>query len=310
MNDVSNKIKLLSRKSLFKPITDVTLIWLIIFIASALSLFTENVYIYMILILVNISQFLSLTVIGHDGLHSNLSVSKRLNKIFNDYFVIWPFFATTSVNKYNHLQHHSLHGSLNDPDLYKYSPKIYTFSEILVTIFSLNSIITSFSRILLPSQNVNKETKFLKKRSLLRYFPILFMNLIIICVFINKASIIDYLLLWTLPIFIASRLDSIRVFSEHHSNSNKLNEITRTFSPNLIEKIFLCPKNMNFHSVHHKWPNIPYYNLPEANEVLYRECFKNSKEPNIFSWQKSYSNYYLNKASERLKSRIKASFPS
>ena len=60
-----------------------------------------------------------------------------------------------------------------------------------------------------------------------------------------------------------------------------------TYKSNFLEKIFFAPKNMNFHMIHHLYPQIPYYNLKKADKIAYS---KRKNFPNLV-WRNSYLIY-------------------
>ena len=43
---------------------------------------------------------------------------------------------------------------------------------------------------------------------------------------------------------------------------------TRTTQPTWLERIFLAPKNVNYHIEHHFFPSVPFYRLPELHAIL------------------------------------------
>jgi hypothetical protein len=57
----------------------------------------------------------------------------------------------------------------------------------------------------------------------------------------------------------------IRSIAEHYSvkNDHVLNR-TRTTLPSLFEKMFIAPKNINYHLEHHLYPSVPFFRLPPA----------------------------------------------
>ena len=36
----------------------------------------------------------------------------------------------------------------------------------------------------------------------------------------------------------------------------------------MLERIFLAPKNVNYHIEHHFFPSVPFYRLPELHAIL------------------------------------------
>ena len=80
-----------------------------------------------------------------------------------------------------------------------------------------------------------------------------------------------YPLLWFVPVYGAFLLDNLRSFCEHsHPEADASADRHRliTYRSHPLERWLLAPMNMNFHTVHHLWPSIPYYRLPEADRLI------------------------------------------
>jgi fatty acid desaturase len=96
--------------------------------------------------------------------------------------------------------------------------------------------------------------------------------------------------LWLLPVFAFTFLmDNLRTFCEHsHPESDASADQHRLISylSHPVERWFISPMNMNLHAIHHLWPSIPYYNLPEATRRV-----RSSTQPNPLEWRTSYLKY-------------------
>jgi len=96
--------------------------------------------------------------------------------------------------------------------------------------------------------------------------------------------------LWLLPVYVFMYLgDNFRAFAEHsHPESDQQADTHRmvTFLSNPVERMLVAPMNMNYHTVHHLWPSIPYYNLPVAD----REIRARAQEMGL-EWRGSYFAY-------------------
>jgi fatty acid desaturase len=62
----------------------------------------------------------------------------------------------------------------------------------------------------------------------------------------------------------------IRSIAEHHAIDGRDNAypLTRTTEATWLERIFLAPKNVNYHIEHHFFPSVPFYRLPELHTIL------------------------------------------
>jgi fatty acid desaturase len=65
-----------------------------------------------------------------------------------------------------------------------------------------------------------------------------------------------------------------------------------TYTSTWLERQFFAPHNMNFHTAHHLWPSIPYYNLPEADRLIRARIEQGGPDDNLV-WRRSYVRYIL-----------------
>jgi len=83
--------------------------------------------------------------------------------------------------------------------------------------------------------------------------------------------------------------DNFRSFAEHsHPEEDQAADRHRliTYASNPLERMLLAPMNMNYHTAHHLWPSIPYYNLPEADQEI-----RQGAEATGIEWRGSYFAY-------------------
>lgn len=239
------------------------------------------------------TRFYALFIIGHDGLHRRLFKKRWVNDLWNDLFVLAPIFSITRMNRWNHMQHHSKLALPSDPDRYKYisTNKPSRFSVLLV-ITGIAYVVKAVKNVLIPNiQGPEGKSVPLKYSS--RDLLILGICQLML---IGGLSITigwwAYLVLWIIPVYVFTyTADIVRVFLEH---SMLTDDVTADKSKRLVtyvstpfERVFFAPMNMNFHSAHHLWPSIPYYNLPKADKYM-RDW---QKEGTGLYWRSSYIGY-------------------
>ncbi|HEV2170452.1 MAG TPA: fatty acid desaturase, partial [Candidatus Binatus sp.] len=92
-----------------------------------------------------------------------------------------------------------------------------------------------------------------------------------LAVIIYLHAFTGFLLFWIVPMFTwLVLIMRIRSIAEHHAIDKPENEYpkTRTVRATLFERIFIAPKNVNYHIEHHFFPSVPFYRLPELHAIL------------------------------------------
>lgn len=284
-------------------IKDTVFSWFIIFISIYIYYInSNNIFIGFFSSIIVGTQFYSLLILGHDGLHRTGFNSVWQNDFWNDLFILGLFGAVTRINRLNHISHHLSLSSDEDPDRYKYETKIRKNKiNFLINLSCIPLLMKSFFNIYISPLKIKflknidhnfdiKNKTLIKNSYYLRDILVLlgwqgFLLLSLLSLF----GIKGYLLFYIFPFVFASACDLIRVFCEHSRtlNDQEADQTLRLTSiyPNLLEKIFLAPHNMNFHAAHHLWPSIPYYNLAKANKLLRSRTDASDKN---LVWNKSY----------------------
>jgi fatty acid desaturase len=266
----------LSKKNFLIPLIDIIFNYLQILLSLILVYISDNKVFVSVLaiIFIGTAQY-SLMVIAHDGLHRNFVSKIKTNDLLNDLLILGMFGSACRVNRNNHSQHHKFSSSLNDPDRYKYVNKDKD------SLIKFNIFLSGFSSFFRTLKNVflNKEFKqkneINTKLNLKELSIILFWQFSLIILLSKFFGYFGYFLYWFLPIYLfAYRGDLNRVFCEHNElnddeNINDTNYRLITFdNPNLLERLLFCPNNMNYHAEHHLFPQIPYYNLKKAHDII------------------------------------------
>jgi fatty acid desaturase len=234
------------------------------------------------------SRYYALFLIGHDGLHRRLFPDHRANDLFNDLFALGPIGAITRLNGKNHLSHHRHLATPLDPDRHKHG--CFNKSrrhELLGFLTGLTSVVRSVRHVFFPPPPGSGDVE--------RYSPrdcVILVGWQVLLIGGLSAAVgwWAYPVLWLLPVYVFTFLaDNFRSFAEH-SQPRADDEADRhrliTFVSSPVERLFLAPMNMNCHTVHHLWPSIPYYNLPEADREIRQHPAARELE-----WRGSYLGY-------------------
>ena len=262
----SEAIKKLSILNPWKSLTDIAFIWLQIWGIFSLAYYLKNWVWYLVLIPLIGSRLYALFIIGHDGIHGRILKNRTWNNLINDLFIFMPFWSITRLNGQNHLMHHEHLSTQDDPDRHKYGCFNKYNKKKLVSYLCGQSFFKSMENIFSSGERKLKTYKLKEFASLLFIQIFLFSSLTFLFGFGG------YFLFWILPIFLFVFLtDNLRSFCEHsHPESDILADEHRLiiYTPNIFERIFISPKNMNFHAIHHLWISIPYYNLQKTYNLL------------------------------------------
>ena len=273
----SSQIKELSTPRPLRALVDSGICWIWILTAMGLVAYHPAWWTVLLAIPVIGNRYYALFIIGHDGLHRRLFPTVRENDFWNDVLVMAPIGAITRLNNRNHLAHHRYLATENDPD----RPKHACFNkaervELLQFLSGVGSFWRSGRAVLATWRRKNRRednSSLTSDAQTLRDFLILAGWFAVLAGGLTWfISWWAYPVLWLLPVYLFMVLgDNFRSFAEHsHPESDSAADQHRliSYTSNPVERLLVAPMNMNFHIVHHLWPSIPYYNLPEADRLV------------------------------------------
>jgi fatty acid desaturase len=213
----------------------------------------------------------ALLILMHDGVHYRLFRNRWLNDWITEILLAWPNLISARAYRRNHFAHHLYLNTDKDPDWTRKQgnpdwlfPKGWShlLRLLLRDLSGLGAI--GFLR---TARSLSKDTCVGKGFSGLRYGFYLSLALILIWAGAVKLSI----LCWFIPMFTwLIFIFRVRGIAEHSAMQNHYNASasTRTTCASLIERIFLAPKNVNYHIEHHLYPSVPFYRLPQLHTLL------------------------------------------
>ncbi len=240
------------------------------------------------------SRYYALFIVGHDGLHRRLLPRPRANDLFADLLIFGPVGGITRLNNTNHLAHHRHLASDQDPDRYKHACfNKTTRGQYLAFLTGLTSLLRAARSVFLrrsaaaPAGAEGRPGHGSRDLAILVGWQVLLVGGLTAAV-----GWWGYPGLWLLPVYVFTYLaDLVRSFVEHsHPEADDRADGHRliTFVSNPLERLFLAPMNMNYHTVHHLWTSIPYYNLPVADREI-----RGRAEAGGLLWRGSYVGYLL-----------------
>jgi fatty acid desaturase len=236
--------------------------WGAIFLILAFSTWANNIVVYLIAIWT--IGFLQLTigdVLTHEASHYNLFQQKSWNDHL-EFLYAYPCFLTVDVYRYYHLQHHKYVGKEGD-----YLVKDYKFFGLdrannnLFFLLFLKPIL-GFS-ICYYLYELFRQLPHLNWRTLKNGFRLLSFWIVVIVAFYLSGHIDILLLYWFIPYVWC--FHSYLYWSEVEEHYNTQSGIRSKLNP---LSNFLT-HNRGYHHIHHWYPSIPWYKLPEAHQALF-----------------------------------------
>lgn len=213
----------------------------------------------------------ALLILMHDGTHYRLFRNRTLNDWVTEIFLAWPHLATMRAYRDNHLAHHNFVNSDKDPDWLRKKDNLeWQFPQSggkltgvllrdLIGIGGINLIrlASSLSAARAPSKT------FVRIR--LSFYIVVLGGLI------AAGCGTAVLMYWVVPYFTwLVFVMRIRSIAEHFAIGDEFGVYgcIRTTHAGLLARLFIAPKNVNYHIEHHFFPSVPFYRLPKLHALL------------------------------------------
>ena len=245
--------------------------WVVIAAAIAISIWTNSWLVYLLAIAVIAGRQHGLAVLNHDFAHHRFLKDKNLSEWIGDIFLAWPILITVNSYRTTHMEHHFHTNTEDDPDYVpRLTMKTYKFPMnlwfLLTSLFGYVLAITSLYDVksLHLKKIASNQPRFYK-------FARLGFYVIVALALTLAGAWWGFFLYWIVPYFtLFFAFNYARGVAEHFSGMDykSLEGGTRTTLPYLWEKAFFGPHNVHYHSEHHLYPGVPFYNLPELHEKL------------------------------------------
>ncbi len=255
MKQTVTSIKQLTYPNAWRSVLAVVRDWSIIIAVAALSIVLDHWLVYLLAVwVIGVFQFALGEAMLHEASHHNLFKTQRLN-YFGELFYGLPFGQTVKQFQAEHMLHHTRLGSHEDhlveecTELGIFKPGanmmwLWFFKPLLgiVGLYYLSTMT------LKPWQEGRKIVLFW---------------LVITGVFYAYDALMVLLMYWVIPFVWAS--NSFLYWSEIEDHIN-----TRTGTRSNLSPLFnWLSHNNGYHYLHHRYPNIPWYNLPAGyNQFL------------------------------------------
>jgi fatty acid desaturase len=294
----SEEVRRLSQLEPPRVVIDAARSWALIIGAWAAVAYHTTWWVVLLAIPLIGSAYYALFIIGHDGLHRRLFHGRARNDLFNDLVVLGAIGAITRINNLNHLEHHDHLATADDPDRHKYGCfNKWESGRLIAYLSGVATLITSARHVYVTNSRRNRgepgpETVRGPRGYSARDLLILAGWQVALIAGLSWAiGWWAWPVLWLAPVFgFTFLMDNLRTFCEHSqpeadSKADSHRLISYLSTP--IERWFISPMNMNIHAIHHLWPSIPYYRLPEAARLV--RSRPDGGGP--LEWRRSYLGY-------------------
>jgi len=262
----------LSRLNLLISIYHIVQDWTSIVLAAALCQHLWNPLLYVAAVAFIGGRQHALLILMHEGAHHRLFRGRRLNDWTAELLLAWPHFATMRAYREHHLAHHGFLNTDRDPDWRRkkdnsewHFPKSATG---LLGIFVREvSGLGGINLLRLAASMGAAERLPSKVFKCLRLLFYLAACGIIIGIGAEKT----FLLYWVVPYFTwLCFVMRVRSIAEHFAiyGASGASAHTRTTYAGPLARVFVAPKNINYHIEHHFFPSVPFHRLPELHALL------------------------------------------
>jgi len=262
----------LSEVNPFISTCHILLEWTAVVLAATLCYHFWNPLLYLASVAFIGARQHALLILMHDGTHYRLFRNRRLNDWVTEVLLAWPHLVTMRSYRDNHLAHHNYVNTEWDPDwMRKKDNAEWHFPQ------SARSLLGIFLRDLVGIGGVNlirlaaslSSTASAPSKAFVRSRLAFYVTVIsgLIAAGCGKALV----LYWVVPFFTwLVLIMRIRSIAEHFAIEGKSGTYgqTRTTRAGLLARLFIAPKNVNYHIEHHFFPSVPFYRLPQLHSLL------------------------------------------
>lgn len=268
------RVKELMRPNNLRAAGEITLQWTLIAIFYAGVRYFNHPVAYLAGMVLMATRQHALLIVMHDAMHGALFSKRWVNELAGDYFLGIPINFTLRGIRAHHLAHHRHTGSDKDPDLHagellpgvegKALPaQIWTYLQFFARRAVMYNGTGRVIALAFPRLDPKARYTTAERAALLTWVALL-------AALITWAGVwVDVLVLWILPYyFILPAFIILRGRPEHDMPYSEEVRVSRFVDATLLERFFICPNFINYHSQHHLYPGVPSYNLPKLHQLL------------------------------------------
>lgn len=248
--------KNLTEKNRFNGLFALSMDYLLIFVIGYLSSVVDNAFFYLISVwFIGFIQFAIGESLLHEAAHGHLSTSRQLNQ-FLGIFCTYPFFNGMESYKKSHFNHHKY---LGDPKYDESAEIYYTYGlhkpkPNLLWLWFFKPVLGGSVYYFIT------ETVWVKLKKHPIALPAFWLGLGLGIAYFGLMKV--FLLYWMVPLLwcFPSYLYWAEITDHYRAKSGTRSNINPLYN--------LLSHNGGYHTVHHKYPTIPWFHLKEAHQIL------------------------------------------
>jgi len=266
------QLQALSRLNPYLSAYHIVLEWGAVVLAAMLCQHFWNPLLYAATVIFIGARQHALLILMHDGTHYRLFRNRRINDWVTELLLAWPHLVAMRSYRQNHLAHHNYVNTEQDPDwLRKQDNPEWQFPQSAKSLLGISvrdlSGIGGIKLIRLARSIASAERAPGKGFARLRLAFYLTALVAIVGAGGGKALLLYWLVPYFTWLIFIMRLRSI---AEHFAIEAAPGSYghTRTTRAGLLARVFIAPKNVNYHIEHHFFPSVPFFRLPQLHALL------------------------------------------
>ncbi len=238
----------------------ISLNWFIIVLVIFIAFRISNPILYILASIIVATRQHAVILLMHEGAHYTAMKNRKISDFLTGILTSYPLFFCYKSYRHHHLEHHRHLGTLKDPEIALKAQANKTFDSPynfrkFVRLLIMDSLGLHIREIFIVAWDWRPRSK--------ANFMIMAVYWAILSIVFYYFHLLSILGFWLLTICTFQwAIFRVRTISEHTGMLG-----TYRFKTNWLLKWLFFPHNTWAHYEHHKWPGVPYYNLPKLREV-------------------------------------------
>jgi fatty acid desaturase len=253
--------------------------WAAIVAIFAIPIVAPHPLAYLIAILLMARQQLALAILMHEAAHQRLFATKWLNETLGQLLTAAPMVFSMTVYRSQHLKHHRIPLTPDDPDLTLiggYPIDRASFLRKLLRDAAGISYFKFFAYFIRGARKSAKRSGDAPSSTERRLpLPLVALSVLVVhgAMLAALASLGHahlYFVLWFLPLAtVLQLLLRIRGIAEHAGYQPSADQrlCSRTVV-NPLQTFFFAPHHVAYHIEHHVYPGVPFFQLPRVHALM------------------------------------------